>query len=253
MSVSGFGGGFQIGTTGNLGFNAGFNALIPVLVSQGLVLRYELGDPASYPGSGATVTDLRGSSAATLSNSPTYSSGYLTFNGTNQYLMTSTSLETAVPTDVETISIWAYPMDNGVIISERGEGTLSSGWHNSTMEMVSGVMKFGMWQSSGFSPIITSSVSTPLNAWYNFALTYDGSKMIAYVNGAKAGETTFSRLTPVEDGHGLFYAIAGPDTTSMGDGGYANMRLGQFLVYSAALSADQVLQNFNATRRRYGR
>jgi hypothetical protein len=253
VSVSGFGGGFQIGSAGDLGFNVGFSALIPVLVSQGLVLRYELGDPASYPGSGATVTDLRGSSAATLSNSPAYSSGYLTFNGTNQYLMTSTSLAAAVPTDVETISIWAYPMDNGVILSERGEPTLSSGWHNSTMEMVSGVMKFGMWQASGYSPIITSSVATPLNSWYNFTVVYNGAKLIAYVDGSNVGEATFSRLTAIEGGHGLFYAIAGPDTTNMGDGSYANMRMGQFLVYNSALSADQVLQNFNATRRRYGR
>lgn len=227
MSISGFGGGFQVGSAGDLGFNAGFSALIPMLVSQGLVLRYELGDPASYPGSGATVTDLRGSSSATLSNSPVYSSGYLTFNGTNQYLMTSTSLATAAPTDVESISIWAYPMDNGVILSERGEPTLSSGWHNSTMEMASGVMKFGMWQASGFSPIITSSVATPLNSWYNFTVVYNGTKLIAYVNGVSAGEVTFVRLNPVESGQGLFYAIAGPDTTNMGDGGYASMRLGQ--------------------------
>jgi hypothetical protein len=38
----------------------------------------------------------------------------------------------------------------------------------------------------------------------------------------------------------------------MGDGSYANMRLGQFLVYSVALTADQVLENFNATRTTYG-
>jgi len=248
----GFSRGFQVADISQSdGFNSGIYLPPPAVLTQGLVLRYEVSDQSSYPGSGASVTDLQGNSGASLVNSPSYSDGYLSFNGTNQHLMTSNSLASVVTTDVESISIWAYPADNGVILSERGEPTLSSGWHNSTMEMVSGVMKFGMWQSSGFSPIITSSVSTPLNAWYNFVVVYNGTKLIAYVNGLLAGEANFTRLNPVESGNGLFYAIAGPDTTNMGDGSYASMRLGQFLVYSTALSADQVLRNFNATRRRY--
>jgi hypothetical protein len=119
------------------------------------------------------------------------------------------------------------------------------------MEMVAGTMKFGMWQSTGFSPIITSSVSTPLNAWHNFSLVYDGAKMTAYVNGAQAGEVTFARLNPVEGGAGIFYAIAGPDTTSMGDGTYASMRLGQFLVYNRALSSREIVRNYTASRPRF--
>jgi hypothetical protein len=211
----------------------------------------DIGDPASYSGSGTSVVDLAGGSNALLVNGPSYSSGYLTFNGSNQHLMTSTSLAPRVTTDVTTLVMWAYPRDNGVLLSERGEASLSSGWHNSTMEMVAGTMKFGMWQSTGFSPIITSSVSTPLNAWHNFSLVYDGAKMTAYVNGAQAGEVTFARLNPVEGGAGIFYAIAGPDTTSMGDGTYASMRLGQFLVYNRALSSREIVRNYTASRPRF--
>ena len=193
-----------------------------------------------------------GNSNAALANSPAYTNGYLTFNGTNQYLMTSTSLAPVVTTDIETITMWVYPMDNGVILSERGEASLSSGWHNSTMEMVAGTMKFGMWTATGYSPVITSSILTPLNNWYNFTVVYNGTKLTAYINGVPAGEVTFSRLNPVEGGAGIFYAIGAADSTNLGDASYANMRLGQFLVYNTALSATDVVTNFEATRSLYG-
>jgi hypothetical protein len=50
----------------------------------------------------------------------------------------------------------------------------------------------------------------------------------------------------------LFYTIAADDITNMGDGTYANMRLGQFLVYNTALSATEIQTNFNAGRTTYG-
>jgi Concanavalin A-like lectin/glucanases superfamily len=249
MSGNGFGNGFS-STLGWDGFGSGFYGPTNLILT-GLVLRYEIADSVSYPGSGITVTDLQGNSNATLVNDPAYSDGYLTFDGVNDYLMTSTSLASKVATDITSISMWAYPMDNGVLLSERGEASLDSGWHDSQMEMVGGTMKFGMWNGAGISTI-TSTIATPLNAWYNFTIVYDGTKLIAYVNGSSAGTVTFARENPVEGGVGIHYAIAGEDSTDMGDGGYANMRLGQFLVYNRALTESEVLQNFNVTKGRYG-
>jgi len=251
---SGFNTGFLQGTLGAAqGFGAGFTAAAEVAgpISSGLVLQYDIGNVASYPGSGNTVYDLQGNSNATLVNSPTYSSGYLQFDGTNEYLMTNTSLASKVTTDITSISMWAYPMDNGVLLSEQGSTSLNAGWHDSQMEMVAGTMKFGMWSGVGITSV-TSAIATPLNSWYNFTIVYNGTKLTAYVNGTNAGEVTFARMNPIEGGAGIHYAIAAQDFTSMGDGGYANMRLGQFLVYSVALTADQVLENFNATRTTYG-
>lgn len=253
--ASGFGQGFS---KNNLGLGGGFNfgfykPPADEIVTSGLVLNYDINDTASYPGSGTTVTDLQGNSNATLSNGPTYSDGYLTFDGTNDVLITNTSLASKVPTDVTTIMMWAYPMDNGVLLSEIGIAALpdAAGWHDSQMEMVAGTMKFGMWSGVGIASV-ASTVATPLNAWYHFAMVYDGTKLNAYVNGAAAGSTTFARLNPIEGGTGIHYAIAAADSTNMGNGTYANMRLGQFLVYNTALSATDVTTNYNATKNRYG-
>ena len=251
MRGGGFGYGFSRNLLSESGFEIGFAPQAAGFTSSGLVLHYDIGSSTSYPGSGNTVTDIMGNSSATLTGSPTYSSGYLTFNGSNQHLMTNTSLASKVTTDIATIMMWAYPMDNGVLLSERGEASLVSGWHDSQIEMVAGTLKFGMWSAAGLVSV-TSTVATPLSSWYHLAMVYDGSKLLAYVNGQPAGTATFARLNPIEGGAGIHYAIAAADTTNMGDGGYANMRLGQFLVYSTALSATDIELMFRFNRRTYG-
>ena len=253
MPNTGFNQAFSFSLSG--GFGNGFSYPTAKLVETNLVLRYDIANSNCYPGSGNTVTDLQGNSNATLVGGPTYSDGYLTFDGTNDYLLTSTSLASKVTTDVTTISMWAYPMDNGVLLTELGQATINTGWHNAQIERVSGTMKFGTWSGAfvgGSITSITSTIATSTNAWYNFTMVYDGSTLTAYVNGASAGTVTYSRSNPVENGNGLHYAIGAIDGTNMGDGTYANMRLGQFLVYNVALSAGEILQNYTATKGRYG-
>jgi len=60
----------------------------PKIVTNGLVLCLDAGNPKSYPGSGSSWVDVTGNGYnATLINSPTYDSnvGFISFNGTNQY------------------------------------------------------------------------------------------------------------------------------------------------------------------------
>jgi hypothetical protein len=227
-----------------------------VIVPTGLILNYDIGNVSSYPGTGTTITDLQASSNATLFNTPTYTSNYLTFNGTNQYLTTNTSLNSKLsPANTSTvISIfaWVYPIDNGVIVQEIGQTTPNTGWHDSQIEMVAGTMKFSVWQNQ---PGFSSTISTPLSAWYYAGFTFDGSVLRGYVNGALAvTSAAITRQTPYNDGGSLplHYAIAHADGTNMGDGTFSNMRLGALHVYNSALSGAQVTQNFKAQRARYG-
>jgi len=227
-----------------------------VIVSTGLILNYDIGNASSYPGTGATVTDLQANSNASLFNTPTYASNYLTFNGTNQYLTTNTNLNSKLsPANTSTvisIFVWVYPIDNGVIVQELGQTTPNSGWHDSQIEMVAGTMKFSVWSNQ---PGFSSTIPTPLSAWYYAGFTFDGSVLRGYVNGALAvTSATITRSTPYNNGGNLplHYAIAHTDATNLGDGTFSNMRLGAFHIYNTALSAGQVLTNFQAGRSRYG-
>ena len=231
------------------------------VVREGLICCYEFSTPGSYSSSaGSTVTDLIGNSNASLQNSPAYTSpvgqtaGYLQFNGTNQYLVTQTNLNSKLsPANTSTIIsvfVWVYMSDNGVIVSELGQTTINTGWHDSQIERVAGTVRFSVWSNgTGFA----SSITTSTNTWYYIGFTYDGSTLTGYVNGASAGTAAYTRTTPFNgSGLGLYYGLAAIDGTSLGDGTYAACRLGAFHVYNTAISTTQVLSNFNAQRSRYG-
>jgi hypothetical protein len=232
-----------------------FNA-IKGFALNGLILRYVIGDTNSYSGT-SSVIDLQGNSNGTLTNGPTYSiNGYLNFDGTNDYLSTNTSLNSKLsPVNTSTIIshfTWIYPTDNGVIVAEIGQTTPNTLWHDSQIEIVGGNLKFGLWTGTGGVSSLNSSISTPFYNWYYVGLTYDGSTMRGYVNGQLAGTKNLIRDTPYNLGStGLHYAIAAADSTSLGDGSPAKMKLGAFHVYNTALSQHQVLNNYNYTKSNY--
>jgi hypothetical protein len=226
----------------------------PSIVTSGLILNYNINDTLSYPGTGTTITDLQANSNATIYYNPTYTStggGYLTFNGTNQYLVTNTSLASKLspPTTSKVISIfvWMYPMDNGVIVTELGSPAINTVWYANLIEMVERNLRFSVWPNGkGFA----STIPTPLNTWYYVGLTYSGNTLKAYVNGQPAGTgNNYSRDTP---GAGLYYSVAAMGSTNLGDGTPAKMRFGGMQVYNIALTDSNVLTNYNAQKSRFG-
>jgi hypothetical protein len=226
----------------------------------GLILRYLIGDTNSYAGTGSSIIDLQGNSNGTLYNGPTYSiNGYLNLDGVNDYVINNISLNSklspATSSTVISYFTWIYPQDNGVIISEQGVSSpLNTSWHYSPIEMVSGNLKFGLWiEPGGVGSIsnLTSSIDVPLNNWHYVGLTYDGTTMRTYVNGQSAGTKLVARVVPGTYSYGLYYGIGPTDGTNMGDGTYAKMKFGDFHVYNTALSQQQVINNYNATKNDY--
>lgn len=221
------------------------------------IVCYDFSDITSYPGSGNTVFDKFKSTNATLINNPTFSaftSGSLYFDGTDDFLITNTSLNSKFygtspnKSEVTSIFMWVYPMDNGVILSEQGTSpTPNTGWFDSQIEMVGGVLNFGMWNGVGISSIV-SSVQTPFNEWYHVGMVYNGSNLTAYVNGFSAGTITFNRLAPYNSSTNLYYAIGSECGTNMGDGSYAKMYLSRFEVYNVALTNNQINYIYKKTK-----
>ena len=71
----------------------------PDVIQDGLVLALDAGDKNSYPGSGATWTDIIQSRAFTLFNTPIYSSnngGYLSFTPASSQYAQATSLPSSL-------------------------------------------------------------------------------------------------------------------------------------------------------------
>ena len=209
-------------------------------------------DVNSYT-SGTTLTDLKSSVNATLYNSPAYTSGsgkYLTFNGTNTYAITGNLASTLGNTSTVSLLAWVYPTNNGVIVSELGAGSPSSGWHESVFEVTGGnTLRIGFWNGSGISQI---STSITLNTWNFICVTYNGTTMTGYKNGVSFSTLNFSRAAAHLNGNGEFFALGLQDATNMGHGGYGAFRLGSFQVYNTCLTADEINRNYMSTAWRFG-
>jgi len=206
-------------------------------------------DVASYT-SGTSLVDIKNGVNATLTNSPTYTSTsgkYLTFNGTNQYGITN-NLASKVPGVTTSLMVWIYPTGNGVIVTELGSGSPSSGWHDSQIEITGGnTLRVGVWGQSG-------NLSTPitLNAWHLVGFTYDGTTLTGYKDGASFSSATVSRQAPIQNGNGLYYGIGLTDSTNLGSGAYGAFRLGDFQVFDRGITADEVNRMYNLYSYRYG-
>ena len=224
------------------------------IVDTSLMVWVDAGQTASYPGSGATWTDLSGNGKNyTLTNTPTYSSttngGVITFAGaSSQYATTATTLFNSTTFNTYTMNLWVYPTGAGNFVQVNGQTTPNSAYHYSAIEIsAGGTIKLGQWTGASVTVIATSIQS--LNAWYNLVITYNGTTATAYVNGVSVGSTNIGWSSP---GANTFMALMAIDATNMGTGAYASGSLGAFMVYNRGLIADEISTNFNALRGRYG-
>ena len=223
----------------------------PGIITNRLVICLDAANIKSYPGTGTAWSDLSGNGkTGTLTNGPVYNSGnggYISFDGSNDYAITTTSLYNPTTFPDESVFVWWYPTAAGNIISELGQATPNTGWHDSNIEIsTGGVISFSIWHG-GLTNKVTSSAKS-FNTWYNLGFVYSGTTLTAYINGESIGTTTFTRQTNSV----LYYAIAAQDGTNMGTNAYAAGRCGAFYNYNRALTAAEVLQNHNATKSRYG-
>ena len=223
----------------------------PGIITNSLVMCLDAANIKSYPGTGTAWSDLSGNGkTGTLTNGPVYNSGnggYISFDGSNDYAITTTSLYNPTTFPDESVFVWWYPTAAGNIISELGQATPNVGWHDSNIEIsTGGVISFSIWHGDLTNKVTSSAKS--FNTWYNLGFVYSGTTLTAYINGESIGTTTFTR----ETNSVLFYAIAAQDSTNMGTNAYAAGRCGAFYNYNRALTATEVTQNFNALRGRFG-
>ena len=226
------------------------------IVQQGLVLNLDAGNPYSYAGAGTVWYDVSGNSFnATLNNSPTYTTdngGVLNWiSASSQYATVSMSSTLRVANITQEAWVYLSTTADQVFIGSQ-YGTSSN---NSFALWVSGgTFYFGVnvggtfYQSASFAP----STST----WYHLVHTYNGTTQYLYINGvlvttynsAASGnisyDTSNTLLAIGADFNGTGYNV-GPSL-------YVNGKMPVVRLYNIALSAAQVLQNYNATKGRFG-
>jgi hypothetical protein len=219
------------------------------IVTDGLVLNLDAGWYNSYPGSGTVWTDLSGQgNNGTLFNSPSFSSngqGSLNFDGTDDYVRVNESVSVDITTNTITFGAWCYP-------------TVSNKYQHILVKGVGESRQYGMWLSvGGTSQIFRNlngvvsqtnvTISTPwvVNNWNYIMLVYNGSTIKIYLNGLEVfSENASGNILHTNSNVNL----GGEPTQSFLFVG--NITNGQ--IYNRALSADEIFQNYNTQKTRFG-
>jgi|LakMenEpi03Aug12_release.lakeMendotaPanAssembly.Ray.scaffolds.fasta_scaffold242763_2 hypothetical protein len=242
-----------------MAFNRG-----PKIVTQGLVLALDAASKNSYPGSGTTWTDLSGNNnTGTLVNSPTFSSdnnGILIFNGINHNVSVPNS-NTYLTGSYFTFSTWVnipttaaantyYSIlnknnynTNGISIIIGTGGLASNQIQLSNIRMsVSG--NIAVATQFTLSPIV------PFNTWnqFTYTLNYDNTNtyLSLYINGLFRQTLTIGSGSFIGNTNSLSIGAPGP-----GNGTYFSGSMANYQIHNRALSSDEVLQNYNATKSRF--
>ena len=207
------------------------------VIQDGIVLNLDAGASTSYPGSGTTWTDLSGNgNNGTLTNGPTFSSadgGSIVFDGSNNY---ATITNNSLPTGNYTINCWVktpsvIPVTQYDMIISTSQIFWYLGIYSDkfTIDNNDGVFRFGS----------TLSAST----WYNVTVTRSGSTDTAYINGVSQGTNTNSAALSGNWEIGRY---------AYSPSHYWNSNIALVSIYNKALSTQEVQQNFNLLKGRYG-
>ena len=227
------------------------------IVTSGLTLCLDAGNLKSYPTSGTTWTDLsKNGNNGTLINSPTFSSlngGSIVFNGSNQYIDNTGTVSTfsfIQNTGVYTISAWVKPsvLNKEMYICGNDSGTAAQkGFYLGTTS----TDIFIVITRGGFGTVATLVVNSCfLNTtdWVNVVVVGNGITNQFYRNGVIFGAS--SNTSTLSTGDSSFSLgigfIKNATTTWLWNGNISNT-----LIYNRALSASEVLQNYNATKWRF--
>jgi len=230
----------------------------PRIVTDGLVFALDAGDINSYTSGSSTWNDIVNGNNGTLINVPTYESGkkgYITFDGTNQqvdFASNDTNLSVGTSdftfemlvrrnTTNTNMGVWVgHPYANtsiaGAVWWFGGGGGLSLHVYpgNGT--------SFGRMQVGGADD----------TEWHHWAATCKrGSNIIGdqdvYRDGVIQSRNNSSLIQSGWD-------LTSTNTPGIGDWGFGDFNgdLAIFRIYRKHFTAEEVLQNYNATKTRFG-
>jgi len=221
----------------------------PKIVTDGLVLYLDAANPKSYVSGSTLWNDLTiNSNNGVLTNGPTFSSsnaGYLVFDGTNDYVDTNVNMSGY--TDF-TLSMYAKTLDTWPTTGTTFRALCGNLAGGSYVRMnITSASTTALFFANGpgtFMQIEVFNTSNNINDWYHYTFTRSTTFQRIYLNGVLKSEVTFSNATSLTN----YYRTLGQYGSSYFWNGY----ISDYRIYNRALSSTEVLQNYNATKSRFG-
>ena len=225
---------------------------ITCISNSGMVLNLDAGNPASYSGSGTIWNDLSGNGSNASLISTTYNSGnggHFIFDGTNSYVNFSANVSSA---PVVTVEMWAN-------VTNVGASNMNG--------MMFGFTTYDVWTNNGSLGFncgngvlygINSTTFSPYwGNWQHYVFVmYAGNNNSSnkiYLN--KVSQTMGipnpgSGWSPT---NAVFDSGIGRISGWRIDNSYKiNMKVASFRIYNRELTPQEIINNFNAQKARFG-
>ena len=218
------------------------------IISDGLVFNMDFANRASYPKTGTTATDTINNLTGTLSSTPTFDTdagGNFDLDGTD-YIDIGAVTEMNSTTKM-TISYWCKKSASN---KDMVIGSQLSSTNGFWLQWYSDGNVY--WNPRNGSSNNRSYALTYTSDWICLTGTYDGSlsqssRCKTYVNGILVLDGTGTPPADFSSTAGNSFRISGLGGSFYSDGNVANVQ-----IYNRALSASEVLHNYNTLRGRFG-
>jgi len=235
------------------------------IITDNLVLHVDPANSSSYPGSGTLLTDLTGNYNATLVNGVGYTpddGGALVFDGVDDYGTFGNVPINFGVNDAWSVSVWfnnsqPLPTTSDIygLISKRDINGVN-GWNIALRGgSLNGILVILSDTSLGFLPALTPTTDVRAQVsdgnWHQITLTFGiGDVAKLYLDGVFLNSLSRPGWNFTNNRRLLIGSYE--DNINFPIGQFPlNAKLSEVLIYESELSANDVLNNYNATASRY--
>jgi hypothetical protein len=226
-----------------------------IIVSDGLSVYLDAANARSYSGSGITVNGLVGGIGGTLVNGIGFSSqnnGSFFYDGSDDYFRFPLNFFVHDSGSPFTVSVWFKTGTSGMIFGqESGEtpGT-GSGWVPAIYVDTNGKIRTSCFWGGSTTNQSISSASVNDNLWHQILVTFESTSHKSYLDGI-----LFDTITKTQSSYSAtyYYYLGSGRNASWPNAGNMTLsgNISNFMFYNRALTAQEILQNYNATKGRY--
>jgi hypothetical protein len=225
------------------------------IVTNGLVLNLDAAKKDSYPGTGTAWNDISGNrNNGTLTNGPTFNpanGGSIVLDGVDDRVSRTENINTG---QSFTVNAWIYPTLLGTtrraVIASSYNYTSQNGWLFSTAGFsINNTFFFSIGTDNAYRVAVANTLN--LSQWvYISAVCQNGGGSInLYKNGIETSYATSLQSTNTLTYTNPQFNVGFRDVGGTTDPYTGNISVVQ--IYNRALSATEVLQNYNALKSRY--
>lgn len=230
----------------------------PKIVTDGLVLYLDPITTDSYRVVENTIYDLSGQGNNGTINGATYWSdgrGCFNFDGSTSNILLPTNFFSYPSLTTFTISLWfkSNQSNGGTIFGQQNTSTpnSSTGYVPIIYLRSDGYIRVEPFWTGATSNFVLSSIALNNNNWHNIITTFSSGTHQLYIDGIYNSQQTGRTLANYTSTY--YYFIGAGYSAGRGLGSnYFNGNITGFAFYNKSLSENEVSQNYNATKYRFG-